>query len=310
MNYRIWVVASALLVTSCSSTPEADQSATDTRVVETSLGTVSVPTTVESVVVIDGRRDLDIAIAFDLPIVGMPVETEAPPEIPGPLTEPVTALLADGVPELYPRNVVDIESIARVAPDLIIGRDEVVEEIYDQLSTIAPVLPVGSTGSGVSWQEDVDAVGAALGMQDTAREIEAEYDDRVEQIKTEHADAIANTEVLPISTSDEGGISVGRERVPSIALVDIGARFGSAWDAATPEVEYGPENITAANDATAMIAAITSDQDLQAMNSNALWTSLPAVQSNRIVRTDKFTNDGGPLTALWTLDLVEQLYAA
>lgn len=302
-------VAAALLVTSCSSGPETAQSTTDTRDVETSLGTISVPTTVESVVVIDGRRDLDIAIAFDLPIVGMPVETEAPPEIPGPLTEPMKALIADGVPELYPRNVVDIESIARVAPDLIIGRDEVVEEIYDQLSTIAPVLPVGSTGSGVSWQQDVDAVGAALGMQDKAREIRGEYDDRVEQIKADHADAIANTVVLPISTSDEGGISVGRERVPSIALTDVGARFGSAWDAATPEVEYGPENITAANDATAMIAAITSDEDLQAMNSNALWTSLPAVQSNRIVRTDKFTNDGGPLTALWTLDLVEQLYA-
>jgi iron complex transport system substrate-binding protein len=147
-------------------------------------------------------------------------------------------------------------------------------------------------------------------MQDRAAAIVTEYDDRVEQIRTEHSDAIADTVVLPVSTSDEGGISIGRERVPSIALIDVGARFGSAWEEATPEVEYGPENITAASDAVAMIAAITSEEDLRAMNSNALWTSLPAVQSNRIVRTDKFTNDGGPLTALWTLDLVEQLYTS
>ncbi|WP_245819603.1 ABC transporter substrate-binding protein [Rhodococcoides yunnanense] len=275
----------------------------------TSLGTIDVPDSVESVVIIDGRRDLDIAVAFGLPIVGMPVEVEAPPEIPGPLTDATSTLLADGVPELFPRNTVDVESIARVAPDLIIGRDEVVEDIYDQLSAIAPVLPVGSTGSGVAWQDDVEAVGAALNLQDKADEIIAEYDTRVAEVKRDNADAIAGTVVLPISTSDEGGISVGRDRSPSIALIDIGARFGSAWEAATPEVEYGPETITAAADAAAIIAAITSEEDLRTMNANALWTSLPAVANNRIVRTDKFTNDGGPLTALWSLDLVEQLYA-
>lgn len=304
-------LAASLLVISCSSAEEpTDAAPTGTRDVATQFGDIAIPESVTSVVVIDGRRDLDIAVAFDLPIVGMPVETEAPPEIPGALTEPTRALLADGVPELYPRNIVDIESIARVDPDLIIGRDEVVEEIYDQLSAIAPVLPVGSTGSGVTWQQDVEAVGDALNLQDRATEIIDEYDARVEEIKTSNADAIANTIVLPVSTSDEGGISVGRERVPSIALVDVGAKFGSAWDEATPEVEYGPENITAASDAQALIAAITSEEDLRAMNANQLWTTLPAVQSGRVVRTDKFTNDGGPLTALWTLDLVEQLYAA
>lgn len=304
--------AAALLVTACSSSSgdETTDAASGAHDVETSFGTVSIPDSVTSVVVIDGRRDLDIALAFDLPIVGMPVETEAPPEIPGPLTEPTRALLADGVPELYPRNVVDIESIARVDPDLIMGRDEVVEEIYDQLSAIAPVLPVGSTGSGTTWQQDVETVGDALGLQGKASEIIAAYDARVEEVTVSNAAAIADTVVLPISTSDEGGISVGRERVPSIALVDVGARFGSAWNDATPEVEYGPENITAASDAQALIAAITSEEDLRAMNANQLWTNLPAVQSGRVVRTDKFTNDGGPLTAMWTLDLVEQLYAA
>lgn len=297
------------LITSCSSEPESTTSTEDSREVSTQFGSISIPSTIDSVVVIDGRRDLDIALAFDLPITGMPVETEAPPEIPGPLTEPIEQLIADGVPELFPRNTVDIEAIARVNPDLIIGRDEVVEDIYDQLSTIAPVLPVGSTGTGVAWQDDVEDVGDALDMRDEADAIIGEYEARVDELKTLHADAIAETTVLPISTSGEGGISVGRERVPSIALVDVGARFADAWDEATPEVEYGPENITAASDADAMIAAITSEEDLRAMNANQLWGTLPAVQNDRVVRTDKFTNDGGPLTALWTLDLVDQLYS-
>lgn len=152
-------------------------------------------------------------------------------------------------------------------------------------------------------------VGDALNLQDRAATIVAEYDSRVDELIVRHADAIANTAVLPISTSEEGGISVGRQRVPSIVLEDVGARFASAWNDADPEIEYGPENVTAASDAVAMIAAITSEQDLQAMNANPLWTGLPAVRTDRIVRTDKFTNDGGPLTALWTLGLVEKLYA-
>ncbi|MFC8178210.1 ABC transporter substrate-binding protein [Rhodococcus sp. NPDC057297] len=301
-------LALIVLAASCSSTDESTPSASGTHDVVTEFGTVAVPDTIESVVVIDGRRDLDIAIAFDLPVIGMPVETEAPPEIPGPLTEPMKSLRDAGVPELFPRNVIDVESIARVDPDLIIGRNEVIEEIYDQLSAVAPVLPVGSNGTGITWQQDVEAVGEALNMQDRAAEIVDEYDARVEQIKTDHADAIANTEVLPITTSDGSGISIGRERVSAAALIDIGANFSSAWDRATPELDLGPENLSEISDAQALVAAITSEEELRALNSNPLWTGLPAVQSNRVVRTDKFTNDGGPITALWSLDLAEQLY--
>ncbi|WP_415976652.1 ABC transporter substrate-binding protein [Rhodococcus sp. 077-4] len=307
-SVALGAVLVASLISSCGVDTEPATTNSATHSVTTQFGTVEVPDRIESVVVIDGRRDLDIALAFDLPIVGIPVETEAPPEIPGPLTEPTKKLLADGVPELYPRNTVDLEAVARVDPDLIIGRDEVIEEIYDQLSAIAPVLPVGSTGTGVSWQQDVTTIGEALNLQDEARAITDEYRTRVDELTTQYADAIAGTTVLPISTSEVGGISIGRDRVTSIALEDVGARFGSAWTAATPEIEYGPENVTAASDATAMIAAITSEQDLQAMNANPLWTGLTAVRSDRIVRTDKFTNDGGPLTALWTLGLVEELY--
>ncbi|MCZ4518960.1 ABC transporter substrate-binding protein [Rhodococcus ruber] len=298
----------ASLISSCGADAGPAVKPSAGHSVTTQFGTVEIPDRIESVVVIDGRRDLDIALAFDLPIVGMPVETEAPPEIPGPLTEPTRMLLADGVPELYPRNTVDLEAIARVDPDLIIGRDEVIEEIYDQLSRVAPVLPVGSTGTGVSWQQDVTTIGAALNLQNEARTLVDEYATRVDELTTRYGDAIADTVVLPVSTSEQGGISIGRDRVTSIALQDVGANFGSAWTAATPEIEYGPENVTAASDAVAMIAAITSEEDLQAMNANPLWTGLPAVRNDRIVRTDKFTNDGGPLTAMWTLDLVEKLY--
>ncbi|MEK8070985.1 ABC transporter substrate-binding protein [Rhodococcoides navarretei] len=308
LSVTLGAVLVASLVSSCGAGTEPAATNSATHSVTTQFDTVEVPDRIESVVVIDGRRDLDIALAFDLPIVGIPVETEAPPEIPGPLTEPTRILLAAGVPELYPRNTVDLEAIARVDPDLIIGRDEVVEEIYDQLSAIAPVLPVGSTGTGVSWQQDVASIGAALNRQDEARAIVDEYTTRVDELTTQYAASIADTAVLPVSTSENGGISIGRDRVTSIALEDVGARFGSAWTAATPEIEYGPENVTAASDAVAMIAAITSEKDLQAMNANPLWTGLPAVRNDRIVRTDKFTNDGGPLTALWTLRLVEQLY--
>lgn len=308
LSVALGAVLVASLVSSCGANTEPAAKNSGTHSVSTQFGTVEVPDRIESVVVIDGRRDLDIALAFDLPIVGMPVETEAPPEIPGPLTEPTRMLLADGVPELYPRNTVDLEAVAGVEPDLIIGRDEVVEEIYDQLSAIAPVLPVGSTGTSVSWQQDVTTIGDALGRQDDARTIVDEYTARVDELTTQHADAIADTVVLPISTSEQGGISIGRDRVTSIALEDVGARFASAWNNANPEIEYGPENVTAASDAVAMIAAITSEEDLRAMNANPLWTGLPAVRNERIVRTDKFTNDGGPLTALWTLGLVEKLY--
>ncbi|WP_328811538.1 ABC transporter substrate-binding protein [Rhodococcus sp. NBC_00294] len=306
---KVFAVAGAVAVlTACSADVSADDATG--RTVDTSLGAIVVPDEIRSVVVIDGRRDLDIALSFGLPVVGMPVESEAPPEIPGPLTAPTRDLLSRGVAELFPRNSIDIEAVAAADPDLIIARDEVVEEIYDQLSAVAPVLPVGSTDSGVSWQDDVTRVGAALGREDTAATLLDEYSDRVDALRQQLAGPLGDTTVLSIATGDGGGISINRERITSLVLEDVGARFGQAWQSARPEADFAAENIPVAADSDVLLAAITSSDDLRALESNRLWADLPAVRDGRVVRTDKFTNDGGPITAQWSLDLVEQMYGS
>ncbi|WP_237669232.1 hypothetical protein [Rhodococcus sp. BS-15] len=76
MSVALGAVLVASLVSSCGVDTEPATTDSATHSVTTQFGTVEVPDRIESVVVIDGRRDLDIALAFDLPIVGIPVETE------------------------------------------------------------------------------------------------------------------------------------------------------------------------------------------------------------------------------------------
>lgn len=108
------------------------------RTVTTAWGPTTVPDPVRSVVVLEGRRDADIALA------------------------------AAGARELFTRNSIDLEAVAAATPDLILGRDEDVEEIRAELTRIGPVLPLGSTSSGVPWQDDLRLVAAATGTEDRA----------------------------------------------------------------------------------------------------------------------------------------------
>ena len=78
MNHR-WrsLTAFSLTITvflaSCSSSEDAAESSTaGGRTVETVLGEVTVPEEINSVVVLEGRRDLDIVLSLGLPLKGYP----------------------------------------------------------------------------------------------------------------------------------------------------------------------------------------------------------------------------------------------
>ena len=98
-------IAAALTLSACSSADEAADSAQnaaseassaassaadgdskegkngkggESRVVDTELGKVEVPANVESVVVLTGTRDLDIALSLGLPVTGYPKRSSRP----------------------------------------------------------------------------------------------------------------------------------------------------------------------------------------------------------------------------------------
>lgn len=308
------VAGVAVVVLSGCSAGTSGESAEPTRTVATSLGTVQVPLEVDSVVVVEGRRDLDVVLALELPLVGFPVDSDSASfDLEAPLGDALDEARAEGARELFNRNEVDLEAIAAADPDLIVGRDEDVERVYDQLSAIAPVIPLSSVASGGAWQDDLRLVAEATGRDDRAAELVAAYDARVQELSRQYTQQIAETVVLPLDWAPEGS-GVVTSRLQTEVLTDLGAVFGSAVTAARDAggtAEYGPEElVTAAGDADALLLIVDTPEEMTSLAADPLWPLLPAAGTDRVVRTDKFTHEGGPLTAMAVLDLAEQLYAA
>jgi iron complex transport system substrate-binding protein len=303
--------ATIALLAGCTSAAADDTAADSGRTVESVLGEVTVPEQIEAVVVIEGRRDLDIALALELPVVGFPTEEEGALELESPLAEARATAEAAGATGLFLADEINIEAIAEAAPSLIISRSDDVEPIMAELNAIAPVLAIGEQDVS-TWQDDLLLVGEATGTTETAEALIAEYEARVAEVSATYADEIATKLVVPLGTDAEGS-QVRPNRLLSTVLQDVGAQPSAAFSESieTGEgVEYGPEQLLDAHkDADGIVALVNVADEWAATQANPLWTQLPAVAAGHVVRSDKSTHEGGPITALHALDVVEALYA-
>lgn len=278
-----------------------------TRTVESVLGPVEVPLEVTRVVVTEGRRDLDIALALGLPLVGFPRDSETPSARPR-FEDELAAAEAAGAVELYSRGDVNLEAVAAATPDLVLGRDEDVVEL-PELDEIATVLAVGSTGSKVPWQDDLRVVGEATGTGARATELLAEYETKLQAVRDEHSAVLGQRILMGSRDEESGGIGLNAGRLAVTVLQDLGATFAPALAALLPDgdADFSAENLDEAV-AGADLLILVSDTGDVSPYTGPTWDAVPALAAGRYVLVDKFVNEGGPLTALSFLDTVDELY--
>lgn len=118
--------------------------------------------------------------------IGAPLTATAA-AVPGPLTDDqgfftqwADVAAERGVAVLYPNLTLDLEAVDVAAPDLIVGStigQDNVADAYDQLSDIAPtvLLDYGSQ----DWTALATQLGEALGLEDAAQQVIADYDDQL-----------------------------------------------------------------------------------------------------------------------------------
>lgn len=306
------LVVGALALSACSSSGSdtGSSDATGGRTVSTPLGDVTVPETIESVVVLEGRVDLDIVLSLGLPLGGFPREVEST-DLESPLAELEDAAIADGAKDLFLAGEINVEAIAEAAPSLIIGNTDSIEPIQDDLEDIAPVIAIGDHSDGGSWRDDLEMIAEATGTEDRATELLATYDARFAEVKKTYATQIADTSVASFGYND-GVTRILPTRMQVTTLVELGAQpsAGFAEGIANPDgVEFGPEQTyDKFADAEALLVVVNDGAVWDELQTDPLWTSLPAVQQDHVIRTDRMTFQGGPTTALATLDLIAQMY--
>jgi iron complex transport system substrate-binding protein len=89
----------------------------------------------------------------------------------------------EGVEVVGVESQVNVEAVAALQPDLIIGNKMRHEDIYEQLKAIAPTV-YAETLRG-NWKENFELYAKAVNKVEEGNQILADYDERIEGLKTE-----------------------------------------------------------------------------------------------------------------------------
>lgn len=178
-----------LLTAACGTEGEpaipAGTGARSPAVLEHKYGTTEIPAAPERVVSV-GFTDQDYLMALGVTPVGVREWFGAKPFATWPWAQDE---LADAEPAVLPREELNFERIAALAPDLITGLySGMTERDYELLAQIAPTLaqPRGAAEFAVPWQLQTRMIGCALSRSDRAEQLVADIERRIDRARAAH----------------------------------------------------------------------------------------------------------------------------
>lgn len=246
------------------------------RTVRHASGTTEIAEQPKRVVVLD-TGELDDVLALGITPVGM-VTTEG--------AHPVPSYLADQVKDVDTVgtiNELDLEAIAELEPDLILGSQLRADTLHEELESIAPT--VFSIRPGFPWKENFMLVGEALGMENKATDVLNDYAKATDELD-EAVDG--NPTISLVRFMPERLRLYGNKSLIGVILDDAGLARPEPQDIAELAVEISPENLDQAGgdyvfytsygdpEATGETAALSGSQ----------WSGMPAVKDDRAFRVE------------------------
>ena len=273
------------------------------RTIEHAMGTTEIPERPERVVVLD-TGELDFTIALGATPVGA---------VRAPVEEGFLDYLSQETTDTELVGTIDavnLEAVAALQPDLILSSELRHEDIYDELSAIAPTVFTETVG--VVWKDNLAVHAEALGLEDDAEALLADYDARTAdiaaQLQEERGElpTISMVRFLPDQTrlyqkaSFIGTIleDVGLPCPPSQDVDDFAATISAEQiEQADADIifttHYGPAD----------------DTTRAALTTNPLWDQLGAVEAGDVyeVPDDHWMLGIGIGAANLVLDDIDQL---
>lgn len=307
MFHRIGRMAAIILIVGVAAACSNDTSASgpddssETRTIETAKGSIDVPKDPQRVVVLD-TGELDNALALGVEPVGA-VTTDVASGFLGYLGDQT-----DGIETLGTINEPNLEKIAAAEPDLILSSAIRHDSIYDQLSEIAPTVLTETVG--YPWKDNLQMHGEALGKEDEADELMAEYDRKAKSVAAD----IDNVTTLSLVRFLEGETRLySDESFSGVIMDDVGVDVPTIAQGVDTHVEVSQEKLGVV-DADYILTSTYGARDTtdQAEITNSgLWTSLKAVQDGRTRQIDDDLISGvGVQAADGLLDELRKAFAS
>ncbi|MBE9075869.1 iron-siderophore ABC transporter substrate-binding protein [Romeria aff. gracilis LEGE 07310] len=206
----------------------------------------------------------------------------------------------------------NLERIAALKPDLILGSKVRHAQIYGQLSAIAPT--VFSETLGADWQENLRLYGQALNRQAEADQIMADWDRRIEDFQEKMGDRLQQ-EISLVRFLPGTARIYYEDNFAGRILKQIGFRRPPAQQKNEFADEVSYEQIALMDGDVLFYMTFDqgegeASQTEQAWTSHPLWQSLDVVQANNTYEVnDVYWNTaGGVLAANQMLDDLYRIF--
>lgn len=257
--------------------------------VEHKMGTTEIPAPPQRVVTV-GLRDADFVLALGVQPVGI---AEWYSGVAGGLGPWTVDAIGDAQPEIVGTiDGANLEAVAALNPDLILSiYDASDASIYDKLSQIAPTVtaPEGTEDYALSWQQQLEQTGAALGRSEQAAELATEIEGQLDAAKAEHPEFADQSVIYGGLGGDPGAYTSTDQR--GRFLESLGFQIPAEIDGlVTPEEAYfvgiSRENYRFFDTDVAVIIGDTTDP-AEAIATEPLYGELTNVQEGRAVFLDE-----------------------
>ncbi len=273
----------------------------EARTVEHAMGEAEVQGTPKRVVVLD-TGELDSAMSLGVTPVGA-VEAVERLGLPSYL---------EGTGEIENVGTIEepnLEKIATLNPDLILSSKLRHEQIYDQLSQIAPTVFTETTG--VTWKKNFEKHAEAMNRVDEAARIVDGYEDRIKNFKGTMGDRLSENEVSVVRFLPGETRIYQKESFIGTVLEDAGLPRPASQDVDEFALLNVSEEEIPEMDGDAIFVTVygaPEDSTEERITSDPLWQRLEAVRQDRVyeVSDDLWMLGIGPTAAAEVVDDLEK----
>ncbi|GAB3918662.1 iron siderophore-binding protein [Microlunatus endophyticus] len=249
------------------------------RQVQTIHGAVQVPADPHRIVPVDFP---EVCTLLDLGITPVGRTTYVP-------SFPAYDTALKGVPKIDNGTDLQLEEIASLRPDLIIGDDwadaKQQRAPYAKLEAIAPTALFTWEQAAGNWPDLAANTAAALGRTAQLKSLQGKYNAKAAMIKSNYADVLSRTTWDLIDCSKGVWDLYSANSSHGKVLAHAGVRLGAGGTQTSGYVQYSLEQLAKLAKTDIII---TNTASVPLLKKQSLFTSLPAVKAGRVYTTDLF----------------------
>ncbi|WP_147061483.1 ABC transporter substrate-binding protein, partial [Tetragenococcus koreensis] len=190
----------------------------------------------------------------------------------------------DGIPTI--NFDLPYEDVLNFEPDLLLIESDATVEggKYEEYEKIAPTYVV-KNGTDVTWEDTLEDIGQVFDKEDEAQEVEADYQNAVNDVQNELQDEIDGKSAAVIWVTNNSAFMVAENRSSGRLLYDdLGLEVPELTEEVSEDAEadWSQVSLESLSQLDADYLFLVNSDESAAMFDDPLWENIPAVENDQL----------------------------